>query len=482
MKVQVQGLTRYPFSLKWKIQTRYYMERGAQAWLSGEVPSDININPRAAYQAAMLVYHSVRESYPHGVPARQKIYILEIAAGLGNYYLNFRRSFASICRTHGKHFHEQMVYVMTDFAPQTLREAESNAHLRQARKRGELELYVLDAIKLDEMRDLDGKKYDWLRKKPVAVIGNYVHCVLPVTILKKQGKSYLEEYISLSLELRRRLSPQAIRKIVHGEAEPTLLKHLHEKDVFRRTDIKKYVTDRAARVALEATTRNMDDVLFVFPFGSLVHIKSMLPRMRRNGIMLISDKGYAGVRAMLKPRNVIPSLHGNSFAHNVNFPLLERYAREIKSATALTLDSPYAVQMLMIARSRRLAAPLVRAFHELYSEHNYNEKALSWAIAARSFILQEEWQSAISYITRALKYRTDDYLLLTRLGYCYFQLRKYSQALKTFTRAKRFDYFSQAPLDFAIALVRATHLKKLPALKRHKDFSLQHKQLLRAVR
>ena len=80
MKVLLQSFTPYNKSIKWDINSNYYLKRGADAWLKGEVPYDITSNSYAGYQNALLLYHAVRDMEKNNqLGENEKINVLELA-------------------------------------------------------------------------------------------------------------------------------------------------------------------------------------------------------------------------------------------------------------------------------------------------------------------------------------------------------------------------------------------------------------------
>src|SRR6266404_3445363 len=98
MKVLLQSFTPYNKSIKWDINSNYYLKRGADAWLKGEVPYDITSNSYAGYQNALLLYHTVLDMEKNNqLGENEKINVLELASGVGLFAINFIEQFRKIC-------------------------------------------------------------------------------------------------------------------------------------------------------------------------------------------------------------------------------------------------------------------------------------------------------------------------------------------------------------------------------------------------
>ncbi len=86
MKQILQTSVPYPDSLIWQLHRRYFHEYGNAAWESGDVPSGITSNRRAAYQNARVVLEALRHQ---PLDADETVYIVEVGSGSGTFAVNF---------------------------------------------------------------------------------------------------------------------------------------------------------------------------------------------------------------------------------------------------------------------------------------------------------------------------------------------------------------------------------------------------------
>lgn len=471
MRIQIQGRTPYPRSLKWQIHKNYYLKRGMAAWLSGEVPSDVTSNPRQAFQNAMIVFRAVEVLYPKSIPRKQKIYVLEIAAGLGSFCLNFLLEFENICRTHKKTYHQNLVYLMSDIGKRSLEDAAKNRHLQKYVRRGRLEFLVQDSSRPEKNKLLNGRRFIIHKNQLIGVIANYAFCCFKQTVLQKKGDQFSEKYISLWLNSPAKTRGQAMR-LLDDPTQTEILKNLDEESDFVPIKLQRFAREEAAQDALLATTRTLPDALFVYPVGPMETTRRLQPLVQPGGVMLINDKGYPRALEMARDYFSVPSFHGNSFAHHLNVPILEHYARGIGFATARTADVHISIQTLMMYKplegaagargnvasqssaAQKLPPALAKEFEELFIKRNWNQLTMAWIMAARDCMALEDYADALKYLLWAKPYRPYDYLLMARLGTCYLELGQYKKAIAHFREGESYDYFDRHDFVGAIENVR----------------------------
>ncbi len=471
MRIQIQGRTPYPRSLKWQIHKNYYLKRGMAAWLSGEVPSDVTSNPRQAFQNAMMVYRAVEALYPKSIPRAQKIYVLEIAAGLGSFCLNFLMEFEKICRAHKKTYHQNLVYLMSDIGKRSLEDAAKNPHLQKYVRRGHLEFIVQDSSRPEKNRLLNGRRFIIRKNQLIGVIANYAFCCFKQTVLQKKGDQYSEKYISLWLNSPAKTYRQAMR-LLEDPAQTEILKNLDEESDFVPIKVHRFAREEAAQAALLATTRTLPEALFVFPSGPIESTRRIYPLVQLGGVVLINDKGYPRSLEMTRDYFSVPSFHGNSFAHHLNVPILEHYARGIGFATARTADVHISIQTLMMYKpltndkringdkqnsagsSMQLPSALAQEFEDLFVKRNWNQLTMAWIMAARDYMALEDYPNALKYLLWAKPYRPHDYLIMARLGNCYLELGQFKKAIAHYREGEKYDFFDRHDFVGAIEKVR----------------------------
>ncbi len=197
MRYQIQDFVPYAQSLKWQIHTDYYQTRGAQAWLSQEVPYNVTSNRQAAHQNAAVLLAALQAQPPE---ANAPIRVLELGAGLGIFALNFLQTFRNLCHDAGVDYSQRLEYWMTDFAESALADIADHRALAEDLASGQLKLVVVDALQPQQARLLSGEEIA-LPTDFSAIVGNYQHSTLPVTLLLHQLGQYFEKHISLYYQL-----------------------------------------------------------------------------------------------------------------------------------------------------------------------------------------------------------------------------------------------------------------------------------------
>lgn len=432
MKIKIQELTPYHNSLKWKIQKNYYHKRGINAWKKSEVPFNITSNPQSAYQNAKVVFDSLVQNYDQS--KEEKIYILEIGSGTGIFALNFIESFEAICKKENSNFYKRLHYLFTDYSQKNLKEISINPYLSKLKENGILDFYILDALNPKEICNLDETKPNLDKIKFSAVIANYVYCTLPVHVIKKEDDNFFEKNIKLIYKSKNFISDKKrlIEQLVNEPIGIKVLKNIEEISKFKEVDLDELIEDEFEIEALLEVTKNIETATVVFPFGSFKSLREFEPLLKKDGIMLISDKAHIDESFMYNDGATIPSIHGNSFAHSLNIPIIREYAKKIGMASLQTSDAYNSLQAILISKSDVINRNIIMSFKEQFVDNNYNEDASDFIEVAGHYKDAKDYDSAIKFYKKALKYRPKESSILYYLGQCYYEKGFYINALDVY--------------------------------------------------
>ena len=428
MKIEIQELTAYNNSLKWEIQRNYYLKRGVNAWKKSEVPFNITSNPQSAYQNARVVFDSLIQNYD----SDEKIYILEIGSGTGVFALNFIEQFESICKKENSDFYKKIHYLFTDFSPKNLQDASNNPYLAKLKKDGLLDFYILDALNPKGICNLDGTNLDCNKIKFSAVIANYVYCTLPVHIIKKDDDKFYEKNIKLIYQSKKYISnkKELIEKIVNEPIGIKVLKNIKEIEQFKEIDLDELIEDEFEIETLLDVTKNIDLATLVFPFGTFKSLREFESLIKKDGIILISDKAHIDESFMYNEGATIPSIHGNSFAHSLNIPLIRQYAKKLSMASLQTSNPYNSLQTILISKSDVINRNIIMSFKDNFVDNNHNEDASDFIEVAGHYKDAKDYDSAIKFYLKALKYRPKEASIIYYLGQCYYDNGFYLNALE----------------------------------------------------
>ncbi len=470
--IPLEDATPYDRSLKWTIHQRYYQERGNKAWLDGEVPFNITCNSAAARQNASLVYSAVEAMEQEGaLSPTLPIRVLEVASGLGLFAINFIQAFKEMDRVKGNDFSKRLKYFFTDFSEKNLTDASANPTLKDLHAHGTVEFRVLNAMTPDVFRSLSSPT-----EEPVpaltAVIANYLHCCLPLSIIRKEGDHLLEKHIRLSLlvplttpnreEYARNFVSHPIERNIDNLQEEVIWKDLPEA-FFDHPRHEEIIRDGTAQYPV-ATIE--------YPRGSFVSLERSLPTLLPGGIIVISDKGYSDSSYMEGEGACAPSFHGNSFAHGLNFPLLELLAKKLNCGTSRTSNPHYSLQTLLV--EKRPFSLLSSLFRRLFVDENDNVASNDFNAAAWKFEETKQYPEAIRFYERALRLRPNDAHIHYCIGRCFSEQGDSERALRSFEAGQALDHFSEYNFAFMIGYVLHTLGKFAEALPHYRQ-SQEHK-------
>jgi tetratricopeptide (TPR) repeat protein len=462
MQTKLQDFVPYSESLIWKIHNNYFQKKGAQAWLKGEVPYDITSNSCAAMQNAALVLEAVRNAEKCGdLAADEKINILELASGVGMFAINFLEQFARLCRKSGFDYDRRMVFYFTDYSEKTVSEAMKNDFLKAFQEKGIMHFAVVDACNPQSISEIPGgEKINGV--KFTAAIANYLHCILPLSILRKKDGKLFEKQIALKLKTDGHDAVAIIDDPTGEKIWPDIEQVFDYKPIETETFFK----DKTHFEVIEDTIKSYDTATVIYPYGSFDSIRNFMPMMKAGGIYIISDKGYSDVHQMYGERECTPSYHGNCFAHSFNFPLAENYAVKLGLRAYRTWDPDYGIQTMVIENPAAKGTgdrevrtenskqnPLFAKFNELFIADNPNRDSNELFMEVLDFEKNKDYENALENLRKLAKKRPQDAKVYFKLGNNYFDTKAYGKALDSYSKGGEYDYLNQYDFDFEIGQV-----------------------------
>ena len=437
----LQSDAPYESSAKWDIQATYYQARGRDAWLAGDVPYYITSNSAAARQHASVFAAAVARLEAEGaLEPTAPLPVLELASGVGLFALNFLEALDDYDAEHGTALASRLRYFFTDYAPRNLVDAASNPHVRAHVDAGRLELWVADALAPGAMRPLDAA-LPAARPAFIAAFASYLHCCLPVSVVRKRGALLEERRVTLAL------------RIAPPEAEALSPAELLQHPGTRRANLLEepryapippgFFEDAAHERAFRASVAPLDAATALYPRGSLQSLRATTELLCPGGLLLVSDKGNIDCDCGADDRSVAPSLHGNSLAHPVNFPVLEAYARELGLAARRTARKGAPIHTLLVERRPEPSPTVVAAFDAHFVRHNANLDASDFYAAATRLRETRDYRGALRFYERVLAAQRSDARTLYFMGCCHLELEEFDEALDCLARAAQRDYFDE---------------------------------------
>ncbi len=439
LRVLLHDFVPYDRSINWSIQHNYYQTRGSAAWLEGEIPFTGTCNSAAAFQNACLVHAAASEMIKEGslAPA-EPIKVLEMASGVGMFAVNFIRAFGEIDRRSNTELLARLRYYFTDFSLKNLKEAAQNPVLADFAEKGVLSFYQMDALCPDQMQTLSGD----IIATPgnyTAVISNYMHCCLPLTILRKSEGCFYEKQIRSSLILERPVEniEQHLKQIIENPIGAKVFSSLAAETTYEpATDL--VFRSELHQIIIEKATDEFETASIIYPFGSMLSLERTLPLVRSGGIILITDKGHYNRQCMAGENEHEPSIHANSLAHHVNFPLLVDFLRQSGYAEQ-TSDKNLAEQTLFF--EKRSSSRLSSRFNELFVSENINQQRCLYNRAAAKSMAEQDWSSAERLYLQAIDLAPFDADLCYHLGNCYYESGDIESGRKLYQKGFSLDMF-----------------------------------------
>ncbi|MFN8578138.1 MAG: tetratricopeptide repeat protein [Candidatus Sericytochromatia bacterium] len=447
-KIKIEDLTPYHKSIKWDIHNNYFQNRGNEAWKTREVPFDITSNSQASYQNAYAAFRIIDKSnHKKGKP----ILILEIASGLGIFALNFIKVFKEICKQNGKDYHEDVHYMFTDYSLKNLEDASKNKYIAKLKENKLLDFYLLDALNPKDIKNMNGEKFFLEKESLTLVIANYLYCTLPVRIIRKKDNKYYEKNIEMYFNLNdsENYTQDEINKIITDSSDQNLFNRLEEVSHYNEINLDTYIQDDILRDSFITSLIPLDIATVELPVGACESINKLIPFIKKTGAFIISDKGYANISYMYGEHECFFSIHGNSFAHSLNFPLLDIYLSKKELFSIRTDNEQNSLQVMLITKQNDLY--INNEFSKQFIDTNYNEDTHDFMDTAYKEKVEKNFGKAIRYYIRCLKYRKHDIRLFFELGNAYIGYGDYKKALDILLN-KPEDYLDEFDFDFEIAM------------------------------
>ena len=474
MRQILQKPVPYPDSLIWELHRRYFHQRGIAAWQSGEVPSGITSNRRAAYQNARIVPEALRDQQ---FDADETVYILEVGSGSGQFAINFLNGFHSICADESETFADRLHYMITDCALPNLEALSIHPGFIEYRERGAVGFYLYDVLKPQMPVRLDGSRFDPATRLFSAVIANYVHCALPMTIFRKKDGNYYEKYISIEMDGEN--DAETVKdagdgvSLVANATEPGLMEKLNPVPSYASVQLDTHPTTPQIRQAVRSVASMLDPATIPVPVGTCLHLKGLQPFLKKNGICLISDKGFSDTKTMNGDKPFLPTIHGNSLAHQLNFPLIETFARNIGFSAVGTTDETHILKTILVVNAPEIPIPLAHRFGKLFVKENGNIDASDFVKAADDYFRDGKWKKAAVFYRKGLRLRENSPYLLFRLAKCWRKLDKPDEALDCCRQGKTADTSRNHDFDFEQGLILFRQKKYAEALKHYEASEIQ---------
>ena len=226
MAVVVEDFRPYEHSSVWRLHSAYFAACGGRAWTRKEIPSLATSSYAMARQHARVLVALVADLVDAGVlGADDEVRVLEVGSGLGRFAAHLFLALERHCGPAGVALRERLRYVLSDYAPRTVRDAIALPPLADLHRAGRIVPARLDLCQPDELVDLDGAA---VTAPLTAVFANYVCCALPPRVLRKSPEGMYQRLARLAVEPPRgvgdgKTAAEIWREMLEDPARPGLM-------------------------------------------------------------------------------------------------------------------------------------------------------------------------------------------------------------------------------------------------------------------
>jgi tetratricopeptide (TPR) repeat protein len=318
-------------SLLWKVQRRFFNQKGVRAWSEGKVPHYVTNNPFIANAYGQVVFGFLRDcqaaSTTRGVcsslnPA-QPVYLIELGAGSGRFAYHFLKQFlddypCSVLKD------IPIKYIMTDFALANLDFWQAHPALRPYVEQGVLDFACFDAEKDQhlQLRHAGQTLSAATLKNPLIVLANYFFDSIPQDLFYIQQGQLYETLLTLSYP-----EPDP------DYDDPEFLARL-EIAYEDRPAMADYYDDPDFNRILGRYQQRLSDTAFLLPSVGLQCLRNLYQLSGGRLLLLSGDKGHTQEETLLGQGKPMLTLHG-SFSLMVNYHAIAQYTQE-RRGQALT--------------------------------------------------------------------------------------------------------------------------------------------------
>lgn len=454
MQILVEDFVPYDRSVQWRIHDAYFEKRGIAAWSFGEIPYAATSNYAIGRQHARLLTKAIRELLREGaLGADEEIWLLEIGSGLGQFAGNFLRALDEGCGAFAREVARRVRYVMSDFSETTVREAIRTPALAPLVATGRLVPALFDLRNPGRLVDLHGAQ---IAKPLTALISNYVCCVSPMKIFRKEGEgAYSEKYIQVRAEVSgdATAARQAVAELFERPTRPELMEGLEVEVDWRPAQLEEVFPDGPHPDIVRQTLGSFKEATIIYPYVFLDMLRAIRPAMKPGGIVLVNDYGSCDPSTMEGLQDGRPRHYGNTVNHGVNFLILDTWCRR-EGISHVRTDNPFrAVHTTAIRFGREVSPAFASAFARIYDDRHDGEDLLDFVAAARESSTQGSYERAVRFYQRSLQLDPNHLESLFRIGEACIDDDQPERGLHWLLHGKSLDDTGYFDFDFQIGRV-----------------------------
>ncbi len=417
-QVTLQDFVPYGESIQWRIHDAYFASRGTAAWTTGEIPYYSTSNYATARMQVLVLARVVRELESARALAKDEpVYVLEVGSGLGQFAHNFIRAIDDGTGKEGKALGRRIRYLLSDYSENTVRQAAASPLLRGHVASGRVIPTLFDGRHPERLTDVSGRPLD---VKVAAAIGNYVFCVLPVRMIRKDRGEFLEKWISVKVDRPDDEKADGVegilREILDQATRPELMKDLTIEGDWRPTRLEKLLPSALHVETVRELLEPYDQATLAYHFAALDLLRALERHLKPGGVVLVNDYGSADRSDLRGADDVRPQHYGNSVSHAINFSIFDVFCRNAGLSCVRTDDPFRSVHSAVFGFKPELPEGLRDDVRELFLDESHGEDMLDFSTAARQYASRGEHARACRLYQRCLDLDPDSVEILYWLG------------------------------------------------------------------
>ncbi len=401
---------------EWQGHHAYFAELGVEAWLQGKIPSLSTSSYAFATQIAGLL-----DAHLEAVAGdAEVVHVLEVGGGLGRFAANLCRALDHDLGEVGKRVAARVRLIYSDYAETTVRQAIAGPELAPLVAAGRVVPMLYDLRAPASLHDLDGGVSG---VRPLAIICNYVCCVLPARYLQKYRGRWAQLMVSAG---------EPVESAGHFVWDPVDLASLPDGEL-------------AARVV-----EPLDPATLTVPSAFLTFLRGVQPLLDPAGAVLITDFGRGTVADLAGIREIRPIRYGDTLNNEVSFAVFDAHAAQVGHDLVRTEDPLLSVQTAMLS-----AAPIAAAVRAMFADRFVNQHVgqdlLDFAAAGRMYLERGEHAQAVRYFARALRYDPRNAELHLRAGIACVAFGLHQTGINLLQSGQALDAWHRYDFNLALA-------------------------------
>lgn len=221
-----------------------------------------------------------------------------------------------------------------------------------------------------------------------------------------------------------------------------VISYLEEEVQHLPVDLKELIPDPLEREALENFQQCHQTAYNLYPSGSFQYLRQFWEYLKPEGLLLISDKALYEVEHLNDAKNCEPSIHGNSMAHMVNFPLIQDYIKLLGGSSLQNGTKDGFLYTLLICKAPEIPHKIKHHFNLLFGSKNLNNILGLINYSARTHMIQGKYHEAIPLFEKMMRYRPAEAALICFLATCHYHMNEFEKAL-SYLDMEYYDYFAR---------------------------------------